>query len=1053
MKEVHDGAVWNDWERSEIFNAVVGACVELLRKMLNGALTDYPWDISDSSGSVPTAGGAASKQVIIDSLFGQNEESPLYLNIHTVDNPAGEIWAFLNLSGGSAEDPGDAAPAALPGSDEFPQLSGELLKAEVCRFLNQATFGATDAEVNALVDSIEQARSINPNYHRNEAFAAWIDHQTDNLDQTYLLEYTLASHYQFMTLAHMFDSTLNPSNENWDTPTQPTQWPTINRDDPNPEHWYLDDVYPIIRDDISLAQANGLNAEPGRTQRRQSHWQLMLNAHDQLRQKMGYALQQIVVVSDSLTSIRDTPYGSANYQDMLNTHAFDHYRDVLGFVNWSPVMGKWLSSLQNQKAIDFDGDGLYDAFPDENLARENMQLFSIGLFEIWPDGSLKLNPEGLPSATYTNDDIREFAKVLTGQSFSKYNNPFQLEPWGGSPYVADNTNFGVSQNGFNLVGVSYLYPMKMFGDYHSLGAKSFAGTTIDNTALNDPTAQGVADIEAAIDWLAGKPGDGQPDYDMVHSHVSTPAFISRRLIQRFTTSNPSTDYLHRVATVFKNSEGDLGATIRAILLDPEARSLDLNNTTFGLKKSPLEGYLQLLRSLEAYTYIPITDPAGAAPFDEALGNYTNSELYLDHFAYPAGQIDNHERNLRFMPNTTITTGTRGLQMDPFSQQTVFNFYLPDYSPSGAVSGAGLVAPELQLATEPDIIRNINYFEDIIRSTLGLSGDELGGSDSNQVIAFGNIEGAVSNDIPRLARQALADTLYPATEPTDEITTQANGTTAFEYGSSASAPYWVRITRTGDVFVTSESADGVNWNEISTEVLPMASEAFIGLALTSHSDGNLATANFSNVSVTGGSNIWYSSDVGDVSALGSTMATGANAFELKGSGNDIWSTDDEFHFAYQQLNGDGTVIARVDGLQFTHTWAKAGVMIRETLESDSANVFSLVSGANGTRAQIRRVERGRSSESIADEALLDALDQRLTNGLFKLRYPYDSSNNDDPAVHGVDELLKNPREMIIDAITNAYGDPYDSNNDESDRLKKFADALYLLTFAPEYQIKK
>ena len=99
--------------------------------------------------------------------------------------------------------------------------------------------------------------------------------------------------------------------------------------------------------------------------------------------------------------------------------------------------------------------------------------------------------------------------------------------------------------------------------------------------------------------------------------MSTPAFLSLRLIQRFTTSNPSTAYLHRVATVFKNTEGHLGETLKAILLDPEARNIDLSDTRFGIKKSPLEAYLQLLRTLGAYTYIPLQDPAGAAPYDQA----------------------------------------------------------------------------------------------------------------------------------------------------------------------------------------------------------------------------------------------------------------------------------------------------------------------------------------------------------------------------------------------------------------------------------------------------
>ena len=1023
---------------------------------LNGPLTNYLWDLTDSSGAVPTAGGPASKQVIIDSLFGQNDETPLYLNVHTVDNPAGEIWAFLNLSGGSASDPGDAPAAASAGSGDYPQLTGDLLESEVRRFLNQATFGATDAEVAAFLNLIETERLSNPAYHRHQAYADWIDTQMTpaSTPQTYLLDLTIASVFQRMTLSGLFDASRNPTDGTTATPSRPT-WPSIDRSSSNPEHWYLSTEYPVTRAELNLGNSNGLsiNTTTGNGERRNAHWQTMLNARDQLRQKMGYALQQIVVVSATNSTIANNAYAATNYQDMLNTHAFGHYRDVLGYVNWSPIMGKWLSSLQNQKAIDFDGDGLFDSYPDENLARENMQLFSIGLFNIWSDGTLMLTPEGLPSSTYTNDDIREFAKILTGQSFSQYATTTATPAWGGEPFEATNPNFSAAQGTAGQNSRSYLYPMKMFGDYHSLGAKSFAGTTIDNSSITDPDLQGIADIEAAIDWLAGTPGDGQPDFDMVHSHVSTPAFISRRLIQRFTTSNPSQDYLHRVATVFKNSEGNLALTLKAILLDPEARNIDLADTRFGMKKSPLEGYLQLLRTLQAHTYLPLTSPEGAAPFDVAAGDYSNPDIYLENFQYPSAQLANFERNIRFAPGSTFTSGTRGLQMDPFTQETVFNFYLPDFSPGGVVGAAGMVAPELQLANEPDVIRNINYFEDIIRSTEGPGGDELGGTNENQELAFNSVD-ADHHDYQRLDRQALADAFYPAVEPASGITTEATGYTESIPGtSSVSGPHWVRLTRSGDAFVTSESIDGETWIDGPTQVLPMASEVYIGLALTSHNDGTLTTAEFSNVTVTGGDGTWYHSDIGSVAATGSTVDNGSNSFTLEGSGNDIWSSADEFHFAYQRLNGDGQITARVDSLVMTNVWAKAGVMIRETLDANSANVISLVSASYGTRAQIRRVPRGRSSESIADEALVDELDRRLTYGFFKLRYPYDSSDNDDPNIYGVDETLKNPRELIIDAITNGYGDPFDGSNDESDRLYKFADALYLLTFSPEYQIKK
>ena len=845
----------------------------------NGPLEDYPWDLNDSSGAIPSSGSSgASKQVIIDSLFGQNGESPLYLNIHTEDNPAGEIWAFFNLSGGgSIDEPDPPTPAAAAGSAEYPQLTGDQLESEVRRFLNQATFGATESAVANLLNTIDVARQTDPNYHRHQAYSDWIDEQMDPAiyEQTYLLDLTLADTFQMLTLAGIFDPALNPTDGVTPTPIRPEPWPTINRDDPNPAHWYLSSNFPVNRDELELADnINNISLSVGNNERRHAHWQTMLNAKDQLRQKMGFALQQIVVVSVENSTIRDSAYGSANYQDLINTHAFDYYRDILGFVNWSPIMGRWLSSLQNQKAADLDGDGLFDTFPDENLARENMQLFSIGLFQIWPDGTLRLSYEGLPQPTYTNADIREFAKILTGQSFSQYAFTSTIPTWGGEPFVANNDNFFSSPTTDGLLARSYLYPMVMFGDYHSLGAKSFAGTTIDNTHIIDPTQQGIADIEAAIDWLAGKPGDGQPDFDMVNSHVSTPAFISRRLIQRFTTSNPSSDYLHRVATVFKDSEGNLGLTLKAILLDPEARTLDINNTTFGMKKSPLEAYIQMLRALEAYTYIPLTNPDGAAPYDEAPGDYTNADLYLESFQYPATQLDNYERNVRFMPSRTQSSGTQGLQMDPFRQPSVFNYYLSDYSPGGVVGNAGLVAPELQLVNESDAVRNINYFHDIIRSSTGPGADELGVTNIRQNVAFGfDVVDTVADDHdrPRLPFQQMVDAFYPASAPTPVIT---------------------------------------------------------GDPLTE-----------------------------------------------------------------------------------------------------------------------------RSSESLADEALLDALDRRLTCGWFKLRYPYDRSDDDDPDVAGEDDLLKNPRELIIDAITAGYSDPYNGDSDNQNRIDKLEDALYLLTLSPEYQIKK
>lgn len=757
---------------------------------------------------------------------------------------------------------------------------------------------------------------------------------------------------------------------------------------------------------------------------------------------MGFALQQIVVTSNEGDDIYHNRYGMLNYQDLLNHHAFNYYRDVLGFVNWSPIMGIWLSSMKNQKAIDFDGDGLFDSYPDENLARENMQLFSIGLFDIWNDGTLKLSSEGLPRQTYTNDDIKEFAKILTGQSIS-YNDA----TWGGDvPGSAaflgnENTNFDRGLTAGQTSSHTF-YPMKMFEEYHSLGAKTFAGVTIDNSDITDLEEQAKADIEGAIDWLAGKPGDGLPDFDMVNSHVSTPAFISLRLIQRFTTSNPSKDYLHRVATIFKDSEGHLGQTLKAILLDPEARNLDLGDSVFGMKKSPMEGYLQMLRALEANTYIPLVEPNSGEVFDAAPGDFSNPDLYLENFGYPLDQVNAHESNVRFFLDTAFTTtGSAGLQMNPFYQETVFNYYVPEYIPGGVIGAAEIYSPEMQIVNEADVIRHINFFEDIIDDGFGHVGDELGNSDANQVTAFGGVSGASTNDHLRIDLQSLADEMYPANEPSPGLTTIIRGSLL------TTAPHWVRLSRSGDVLTSSESADGITWNELESWVIPMANQVYIGLAVTSHDDGVLTTATFDDISVSGSNNVWTNQDVGAVAAAGSVTNNGSGEYSMQASGADIWNTDDEFHFMYQTLTGDGEITAQLKSLVNTHAWTKAGVMIREDLSSDSLNVMTLVSTERGVASQGRRFSAARSAESLADETLIDELDNRLTNGLFKLRYPYDADDN------GVDDVNKNPREWIIDTITDSYGDPYDGTNDSDERFDKLSDALYLLSASPEFQVRK
>ena len=158
--------------------------------------------------------------------------------------------------------------------------------------------------------------------------------------------------------------------------------------------------------------------ELGPEHRRFSWWEQVMDGPDPLRQRVALALSEIFVVSDELGDIRENPRGLANYYDMLLGHAFGNYRDLLRDVSLHPVMGVYLSHLRNEKS-----DPSRGRFPDENYAREIMQLFSIGLFLLEPDGSFVMDGTGQPIPTYDNDDITEMAKIFTGFSASAARRP------------------------------------------------------------------------------------------------------------------------------------------------------------------------------------------------------------------------------------------------------------------------------------------------------------------------------------------------------------------------------------------------------------------------------------------------------------------------------------------------------------------------------------------------------------------------------------------------------------------------------------------------------
>ncbi len=297
-------------------------------------------------------------------------------------------------------------------------------------------------------------------------------------------------------------------------------------------------------------------------------WQAALSGNDELRERVKYTLSQMFVISsNNSTPIQSMPRGEASYYDMLGNDAFGNFRQLLQDVTLSPMMGQFLNMLGNDK-----GNATTD--PDENYAREVMQLFTIGLWQLNDDGSQKLDGSGNPIPTYSNTDVMGLAAVFTGFSWN---------------IPGDDTDNAWS-NCCVYVGPGHgeeLLPMQSFADHHSTVEKQFLGVTIPASGTPDPDG----DLKIAL--------------DTIFNHPNLPAFFSKQMIQHLVTSNPSPAYINRVAQVFKNDgtgvRGNLQAVISAILLDPEARdtATATANAQYGKVREPLLRYTEWARAFTA----------------------------------------------------------------------------------------------------------------------------------------------------------------------------------------------------------------------------------------------------------------------------------------------------------------------------------------------------------------------------------------------------------------------------------------------------------------------
>ncbi len=356
-------------------------------------------------------------------------------------------------------------------------------------------------------------------------------------------------------------------------------------------------------------------------------WMRMVTSPDELRQRMVAALCQIFVFNPFHVGQDHTRYSGSSWVDLISRHAFGSYRDLLEAVTTSHQMGMYLTLINSRRE---DGSG---ALPDENFAREVMQLFSIGLVELNLDGTARLDSNGNAIDTYDIDDILGLARAFTG--------------WESTRVGDDNVNYWVE-------------PMVQNAAFHESGEKRFLGSTIP----------------------AGKTGEEslQIALDAIASHANVAPFMSKLLIQRFIKSNPSPEYVERIATVFNDDgagvRGNLGAVLKALLLDAEARGVpDKRDEEQGKLREPMISFAQLAR----------------------FANRANVRLARDYVGWGL-----------------IFWWQEGFPQAPLASPSVFNFYPADYSPPGSELGErSLASPELFILDEPHVVIYSNIMLSII----------------------------------------------------------------------------------------------------------------------------------------------------------------------------------------------------------------------------------------------------------------------------------------------------------------------------------------------------
>ncbi|NNM01302.1 MAG: DUF1800 family protein, partial [Gammaproteobacteria bacterium] len=411
--------------------------------------------------------------------------------------------------------------------------------------------------------------------------------------------------------------------------------------DAGARRWIADQMKPSVTP-VSSFSDPGIETPQDRLDR---WWYNAIEGPDQLRQRVALALSEIFVVSDRNAELIGRPEALASYMDMLSRNAFGSYRQLLEDVTLHPSMGLFLSSIRNRPP----GPGID---PDQNYAREALQLFSMGLVQLRPTGRPERDGDGNTIPTYDQSIIEGFAHVYTGWTYSDDT---------ACDFDSDPTYLNATE------------PMRLCQAYHDTGPKKVLDHPNNPPDLCDPAftdgcylpagQSGAEDLADALDNIA--------------SHPNVGPFMSRQLIQRLVTSNPTPGYVYRVARVFDRTRGNLAQVITAILTDREARNPAFTRYPFyGKVREPMLAFTQLYRAFDLYIRDP--DPYDGEPASAFRFERSEEESQ----AAMLGQA-------------------------PLSAPSVFNFFSPDHQHPGITADLGLEVPELQIVTEATVVSVAN----------------------------------------------------------------------------------------------------------------------------------------------------------------------------------------------------------------------------------------------------------------------------------------------------------------------------------------------------------